>query len=413
MMVSDREAHATNPAGPSGPLVGVKVLDISTVIAGPLAATMLADFGADVLKIELPGAGDHIRHLPPHKDGVPLWSKVVNRNKLGISLDLKKPEGLQVFERIVPGFDVLVENFRPGTLDKWGLSAARLHELNPRLIILRVTGFGQTGPNRNKPGFARIFEALSGFVNLCGEPDGPPLYPGYPISDGVTGIFGALAVVAALRHRDHAGAGLGQEIDLSATEAMFRILDFMAIEYDQNGTVRHRSGNLNAYSAPSSVYRTRDEKWIALAVSAPTVFARLARAIGREDLLYDEKFKTNVARLEHREEIEEIMRDWFLARTADEAMTVFTKHEVSASPIYNIADIFEDAHFAAREAIVSVPDADFGSVKMQGVVPRFSNTPGKVWRTGPALGEHNSQIYRDQLGIDPDTLKDLENKKVI
>jgi len=412
-LASDQHTPKSKPDGPSGPLVGVKVLDLSTVIAGPLCATMLADFGAEVLKVELPGAGDHIRHLPPHKDGIPLWSKVVNRNKRGITLDLRLPEGVRLFERLIEDYDVLVENFRPGTLDKWGLSAARLHELNKRLIILRVTGFGQTGPNCHKPGFARIFEALSGFANLCGEPSGPPLFSGYPISDGVTGIFGALAVLAALHHRDQNGASAGQEIDLSATEAMFRLLDFMAIEYDQLGSVRGRSGNLNAYSAPSSVYITRDGQWIALAVSAPTVFARLARAIDRDDLLTDVRFMTNVARLEHREAIEEIMRAWFLARTAAEAMAIFTAHEVSAAPIYSIADIFKDPHFEAREVIISVPDTDFGAVKMQAVVPRFSKTPGNVWRAGPSLGEHNNTVYRTELGLDSDTLEDLRSRKVI
>lgn len=397
----------------SGPLVGIRVLDISTVIAGPFAATLLADFGAEVLKVEIPVSGDHLRHFPPEKDGVPLWTKVVNRNKRGVSLDLRTPEGRKLLERLIPKYDVLIENFRPGTLDGWGLTADRLHELNPGLIILRVTGFGQTGPYRQRPGFARIFEALSGFVSLCGERDGPPIYSGYPVSDSVTGLFGAMAILAALRHRDHNGNGRGQQIDLSATEAMFRLLDFSTVEYDQLGSVRSRSGNLNAYSAPCDIYPTSDQKWISMAASAPPVFARLTRALNRPDLLSDPRFSTNVARLKHRDEIEKIVRAWFFERTADEAMRILEAEEVSASPIYTIADIYSDEHFAARQAIIDAPDSDFGSIKMQTVVPRFSETPGQVWRSGPGLGEHNQDVFCNDLGLSPAELDELRARKVI
>jgi crotonobetainyl-CoA:carnitine CoA-transferase CaiB-like acyl-CoA transferase len=235
------------------------------------------------------------QHLPPHKDGVALWRKVVNRNKKGVTLDLHTVQGIEIFERLIASRDVLVENFRPGTLTRWGLSPERLFGLNPHLIILRVTGFGQTGPYCDKPGFARIFEGLSGFAHLCGSPDGPPMYPGYPVSDSLTGVFGAMAVAAALRHRDSQPGRPGQEIDLSATEAMFRVLDLLAIEYDQLGIVRGRTGNLNAYSAPSDVYPTCDCRWMALAVSAPTVFVRLAHALGHPEWLTDERFNTNLA----------------------------------------------------------------------------------------------------------------------
>jgi crotonobetainyl-CoA:carnitine CoA-transferase CaiB-like acyl-CoA transferase len=406
------EGEATSTRA-SGPLAGIKVLDIATVIAGPLCATLLADLGADVLKIEMPEKGDHIRYLPPHKDGVPLWSKVVNRNKRGITLDLRTPEGVAVFERLIATQDVLVENFRPGTLERWGLSSERLFALNPHLIILRVTGFGQTGPYSGRPGFARIFEGLSGFVNLCGSPDGPPMYAGYPVSDSLTGVFGAMAVAAALHHRDALPERPGQEIDLSATEAMFRILDFMVIEYDQLGVSRQRSGNLNAYSAPSDVYPTRDGKWIALAVSAPTVFERLAHALDHADWLTDARFSTNIARLANRAAIEGQVRDWFGARTASEAASILTAHDVSFSPIYDIRDICEDEHFKAREAVISVEDSHFGSVRMQNVVPRFSRTPGRVWRTGPALGEHNDEIYGEFLRMTREEIEALKKARVI
>jgi len=398
-------------AGPKGPLSGVKVLDISTVIAGPLSSTLLGDLGAEVLKVELPGVGDHLRQLPPHKNGKSLWSKVANRNKRGITLDLRRPDGVSLFERLLPRYDVLVENFRPGTLDAWGLGMQRLTQLRPDLIVLRVTGFGQTGPYRNRPGFARIFEAMSGFVNLCGDRDGPPMYPGFPVSDALTGLFGAYAIAAALLHRDRNGEG--QEIDLSATEAMFRVLDFMAIEYDQLGVVRGRQGNLNAYSAPSDVYVTLDGKWVALAVSAPTVFRRLALAMDRTDLLEDEDFNTNAARIRNRERIEQITRQWFGARSMQDVESVLRRHEVSFSPIYDIRDIFSDPHFADRNMIIPVVDATLGPLRMQGVVPRFSRTPGEVWRAGPEPGEHNDQVYGDELGIDLQTRESLERDGVI
>lgn len=394
----------------TGPLSGVRVLDISTVVAGPFSCTLMADLGAEVLKVEMPGEGDHIRQLPPHKNGVALWSKVANRNKRGVTLDLRQPDGIELLERLLPQYDVLVENFRPGTLDRWGLDLARLRALRPDLIVLRVTGFGQTGPYRSRPGFARIFEAMSGFVNLCGEQDGPPLYPGFPVSDALTGVFGAYAVAAALLHREKHGEG--QEIDLSATEAMLRVLDFMPIEYDQLGVVRTRQGNLNAYSAPSSVYKTRDDKWVVLAVSAPTVFRRLAIAIGRVDLLEDPMYSSNTARIRNREGIEGIMENWFGAHTLAEASDILMRHEVSFSPIYDMADIAADPHFSAREVLVRIQDEELGEVSMQNVVPRFSATPGRIWRAGPGIGQHNDEVY-GELGLSAAQQAALRSRNII
>ncbi|MBO9328374.1 acyl-CoA transferase [Achromobacter sp. HZ01] len=401
----------TGPARGAGPLSGVRVLDISTVVAGPFSCTLMADLGAEVLKVEVPGEGDHIRQLPPHKNGVALWSKVANRNKRGVTLDLRQPEGIEILERLLPQYDVLVENFRPGTLDRWGLDLARLRALRPDLIVLRVTGFGQTGPYRSRPGFARIFEAMSGFVNLCGEKDGPPLYPGFPVSDALTGVFGAYAVAAALLHREKHGEG--QEIDLSATEAMLRVLDFMPIEYDQLGVVRTRQGNLNAYSAPSSVYKTRDDKWVVLAVSAPTVFRRLAIAIGRADLLEDPLYSSNTARIRNRAGIEGIMEDWFGAHTLAGASDILMRHEVSFSPIYDMADIAADPHFIAREVLVRIEDEELGEVSMQNVVPRFSATPGRIWRAGPGVGQHNEEVYGRELGLSAAQQAALRSRGVI
>jgi crotonobetainyl-CoA:carnitine CoA-transferase CaiB-like acyl-CoA transferase len=263
-----------------GPLSGLSVIDISSVIAGPFSAGLLADFGADVIKVELPGVGDALRALAPHKDSVPLWWKVTNRNKRGVTLDLHLPEGREALGRLIERADVLVENFRPGTLDRWGIDTAWLHGLNPRLTILRLTGFGQTGPKRDEPGFARVFEAMSGFTHLCGEAERDPLHLGYPISDAVGGLFGALGVLAALYKCKADPASGGQEIDCSVTEAMLRVMEFSAIEYDQLGAVRGRSGNTSQYAAPGNIYRTADGHCASIAASTQSIFERLCRALG-------------------------------------------------------------------------------------------------------------------------------------
>lgn len=397
----------------SGPLAGLRILDISTVIAGPVAATFLADLGAEVVKAELPQRGDPLRGLPPFKDGFPLWWKVTNRNKRGITLDLRKPKGKALFERLLPQFDVLVENFRPGTLDQWGLDKERLFSLKRELIILRVSGFGQTGPYRGKPGFARVFECLSGFAYLCGEADGPPMHAGFPISDSVAGLFGALGIVSALYHRLKNPEAPGQEIDLSATEAMFRLLDFLAIEYDQLGRVRGRSGNFSQYAAPSNVYRTRDGQWASIAASTQSIFERLARAMGRSDLVVDPRFATNPDRVTHRNDIDAIMAEWIGSKTMAELTALLDDAEVGFSPINSIDQIFDDPQFKAREVIVPVADGDLGSVKMQNVVPRFSRTPGSIRCAGPSLGEHNPEIYGNWLGLSLEERQQLQVEGVI
>ena len=283
------------------------MLDISTVIAGPFAATMLADLGAEVLKVEMPDSGDALRRLAPHKDGVPLWWKVTNRNKQGITLDLRKPEGRALLGRLVEKHDVLVENFRTGTLDGWGITRAWLQGINPRLTILRVTGFGQTGPYRGNPGFARVFEAMSGFTRMCGEEGGTPLHLGYPISDPIGGLFGAIGVLAELyRIKDDPDAR-GQEIDCAVSEAMMRTLEFLAIEYDQLGTVRTASGNRSQYAAPGNIYATSDGKWASIAASTQSIFERFCMALELEYLIADPRFIDNPSRVKNFQAIDAIV----------------------------------------------------------------------------------------------------------
>ena len=396
-----------------GPLRHLRVLDIATIIAGPLAAGMLADFGAEVLKVEMPGAGDGLRALRPHKDGVSLWTKVVNRNKKSITLDLRQKEGADILKRLIAECDVLVENFRPGTLERWGLAPEVLWRVNPNLTILRVSAFGQRGPYAGKPGFARIADAMSGFLSLCGPVDGAPIHPGYPIADSVTGLFGALGILTALIERQQNPDAPGQVVEVSLFESMFRVLDFLAIEYDQLGEVRQRNGNRNPYAAPGNVYRSRDGTWCTLAASTQSVFARLAEAIGRADLLDDPRFADNPARLYHVDELDRIIGDWFAARDAEEACAVLDAASVSVATVRSINELFANPQVAAAGMLVPIEDDELGPVRMQGVTPTLSRTPGAVHRTGPALGADNDAIYGNHLGLGAAEIAALRKNRVI
>ncbi|HUN50117.1 MAG TPA: CoA transferase [Candidatus Sulfotelmatobacter sp.] len=382
-----------------GPLQGLRILDIATVLAAPWSATLLADLGAEVLKVEMPGRGDLLRALAPHKDGVPLWWKVANRNKKAITLDLRKEAGRALLEKLLPRFDVLVENFRPGTLDGWGLPKERLFAIHPKLTVLRVSGFGQTGPYRDRPAFARVAEAIAGFTYICGEAGGAPLHMGFPVADAVAGLFGAVGILGALYRRQREPEAAGQEIDVNLAEATFRMLDFLPIEYDQLGVVRGRTGNLSDYSAPSNVHRTRDEVWITIPASSQGIFERLCRALGEEALIRDPRFASNAERVRNRATLDAIIAAAIATRTLAELRPLLDRHEVGWSAIHSIADVFADPHFQAREAIVSVPDDELGPVRMQNVTPRFSGTPGRVASTGPALGQHNAEVYGQWLGL--------------
>jgi crotonobetainyl-CoA:carnitine CoA-transferase CaiB-like acyl-CoA transferase len=394
------------------PLRGVRVIDAGNMVAAPFATVLLADFGADVIKIEHPKHGDGQRKLEPIKDGIPLWWKAVARNKRCVTLDLSKPEGAGVFKDLTRNADVVAENYRPGTLERWGLGYDELKLANPRVVLLRISGFGQTGPYRDRPGFGRTAEAMSGLTNLIGEPDGPPMSPGYPLGDLIAGLFGAFAVMTALYHRDARG-GEGQAIDLALNEAVFRLLDFDPIQYDQLQTVHHRTGNRVSYVAPSSMFKTLDGKYITLAASTQSIWLRVCQALGREELAADPKFIDNPARVAHSEEINGIVAGWIAARTKQEIEQIFDRHEVAYSPVFDIEDIFNDLQYRAREALVRVPDKDLGEAIVQNVVPKFSKTPGSVDHLGPRLGEHNEEIYGGELGYSKEKLSRLREAGVI
>ncbi|MBP0623788.1 CaiB/BaiF CoA transferase family protein [Cupriavidus consociatus] len=395
-----------------GPLAGLRILDMATVLAAPLACTLCADMGADVVKLELPDGSDPLRGLAPVKDGLPLYWKVANRGKRGISLDVRQPQGRALFLRLLPEFDVLVENFRTGTLDRWGLDAETLREANPRLIVLRLTGFGQTGPYASRAGFARVFEAMSGFTNLAGEPGGPPLHMNYPAGDVVAGLFGAFAIATAAAERRRDPAAPGRDIDLSATEALFRLLEPLAVEYEQLGQVRQRAGNLATYTAPSNMYATADGHWVSMVASSNPIFRRLCAAIGRPELAEDARYATNPARVRHLDTLDDAIGAWFAAHDYRAVAAALEAQQIPFSKIFTIQDILEDPHFRAREAIVRLPDPDLGSVPAPCHVPRFSGYEPAVPRTGPSVGEHNEEIYA-RVGLTWQDMQALRAEGVI
>ncbi len=394
------------------PLKGVHVIDAGNMVAAPFATVLLADFGADVIKIEHPTYGDGQRKLEPIMNGIPLWWKSVSRNKRCITLDLGKPEGADIFKRLIKGTDVIVENYRPGTFEKWGIGYDAIHTIDPRIILLRISGFGQTGPYKNRAGFGRVAEAMSGLTNLIGEPDGPPMSPGYPLGDLIAGIFGSLSIMMALYHRDLRG-GEGQVIDLALFEAVFRFLDFDPIQYDQMKTVHMRTGNRVAYVAPSSMFKTKDGKYLTLAASTQSVWLRLAEAIGRKDMTTDPKFIDNPARVENSVECNGIVGAWIEQHSRDEVIEHFDKFGVAYSAVFDMEDAFRDIQYRARAAMVRVPDADLGEAIVQNVVPKFSATPGSVDFLGRKLGEDNEAIYCGELGLSKERLKELKETGII
>jgi len=382
---------------PQLPLEGVRVLDLGTRIAAPFAATLLAEFGAEVYKVELPGSGDFLREIGPFVGDYSLWWAVDNRAKKSITLDLRHPEGRELFLRLVPHVDVIVENFRPGTLEEWGLDYPRLQSLNPQLILARVSVYGQTGPYRNRPGLDRIGIAFGGLLYLTGYPDRPPVRPGILVADYLTAVFNAFGIVLALLHR--ARGGSGQWIDLALYESVFRVLEYTAAAYDRLGLVRERQGNRLPNSAPLDNWETKDGQFVCIVAAGDVLFRRLAKAMGRPDLPEDPRFATLQARVAHAEEIHAIVGEWVSRHTAEEVERILVEAEVPVSRVYSIADIFADVHYRERESLITVDDPVIGPVRMQAVYPRLSETPGRVSRGAPQLGEHNDEVYGGLLQL--------------
>lgn len=411
-MIVDRNKFPLTRKSERKPLTGVRIVDAGNMVSGPFSAALLADFGADVIKIEHPQHGDGQRKLEPMKDGIPLWWKSLARNKRCVTLDLGEPEGAAIFKDLVRTSDVVIENYRPGTFERWGIGYDVLKAVAPGIILLRISGFGQTGPFRDRPGFGRVAEALAGLSNLIGEPDGPPITPGYPLGDLVAGLFGAYSIMMALYHRDARG-GEGQVIDLALYEAVFRLMDFDGIQYDQLNTIHRRTGNQVAYVAPSSTFKTADGKYLTLAASTESVWLRVAKAIDREDLISNPKFIDNPTRVEHSDEINGIVGAWIAQHPLTDVAERFEQLQVAFSPIYDIADIFRCPQYWAREAMVRVPDAELGEAMVPNVVPKFSKTPGSVDFLGAQIGAHNEDVYCRELGFSREKLEDIKSRGII
>ncbi|HEV8675470.1 MAG TPA: CoA transferase [Methylomirabilota bacterium] len=403
----------TPPASPFGPIAGLRVLDLGNMIAGPIAASFLADFGADVLKVEHPELGDDIRNWPPIKEGRSLWWKVIARNKKLITLNLSRPEGRALLRRLLPDFDVLIENFRPGTMERWGLGYAELARVNRRLVMVRVSGYGQTGPYAPRPGYGTVAEAMSGVPSFTGFPDKPPTLSAFPLVDYLTGLFAAYATLLAVYERDVRGSGVGQVIDASLYESMFRIVEAQVIGFDQLGVVKTRRGNRMDEDSPRNAYRTADGEHVTISIGSQRIFTRLAQAIGRPELADDPRFGSLSRRVENGDELDAMLVEWFAGLPLTEAMRRLETADVVAGPVYDIRRIVADPHYAAREDIVAVPDPDFGSVRMPAVVPKLSRTPGRVVHPGLDRGAHNDEVYRGRLGLSAEECERLRRAGVI
>lgn len=396
-----------------GPLTGVQILDISTMIAAPFGATLLADLGAEVTKVELPGKGDTLRTVGPWKGTEPLRWPGLARNKKSVTLDIRTDEGREIFKKLISQVDLLIENFRPGTLEKWNLGYEELKKINPRLIMVRVSGYGQTGPYREKAGFGTPGTAFSGHTAIQGYPDRPPVSPSYSLLDYITGVYAAFAAVSALYNREANGESEGQVVEMGLYESLFRMLEFLVAEYDQNGKVRERSPGLAGHSSPAGTYETKDGKFVVLVCSTDSTFNRLAEAMERTDMLTDPRYYTNSERLKNDHEVQEIVINWIRQYTQKELQEKLDLFGVPVSPIYTIEDIFNDPHYQARENIVEVEHPRLGTIKVPGVVPKFSSTPGAIRHRAPELGEHNEEILGGKLGLSAEELAVLKEKGVI
>lgn len=378
------EAAPGGDATASGPLRGLKVVDVGMLFAGPLVGTLLADLGATVIKVEHPD-GDEVRRVGRFKDGHPLWWRVTARNKQLVAVDIKRPEGQQILLRLIEDADILVENFRPGRFAEWGFDYDRLSAVNPRLILLHISGYGQTGPYSRRPGMGTLAEGFSGFAHTIGPADAPPSLPMFPLADGVAAITGAYAVLAALHAREKDGKG--DEIDLSLYEPLLSLLGAMSIDYDQLGYVAQRHGNRSSWSVPRNAYKTSDGKWVGVSSAANSVARRLFRAIGRPDLADDPDLASNPQRVLRLEECDGAIADWIGRHTLDQVMEVFLANDVVAGPIFDVAQLFDDPHVRARGTFVPVADPELGEVHVQGVVPRYRrNAGGMRWLGKSTIG---------------------------
>jgi crotonobetainyl-CoA:carnitine CoA-transferase CaiB-like acyl-CoA transferase len=395
---------------PQPPLAGVRVLDVSTLFAGPLAATFLGDFGADVTKIEHPRRPDAARGHGPQKDGVNLWWKTLGRNKRTLTLDLSAAEGAEILLRLVAEADVMIENFRPGTLERWGLSPERLFAANPRLVLARVTAFGQIGPYAGRPGFGSLAEAMSGFAALTGAPDGPPTLPPFGLADGITALATAFAVMATMRATER--DGVGQVVDMAIIEPILMLLGGQITAWDQLGIVQPRTGNRSVNNAPRNVYRSRDGVWLAVSTSSQSIAERVMQLVGRTDLTEQSWFASGHERAQHADELDDAVQQWIGSRDAEDVISRFEEVSAAIAAVSDVRGVVTDPQYAALGTVTRVPDPDFGDVAMQNVLFRLSRTPGSIRWTGRSHGADSREVL-SELGLSGAEIDELAERGIV
>ncbi|NNM73097.1 CaiB/BaiF CoA transferase family protein [Enterovirga aerilata] len=403
-----------SPAGAAqaGPLSDLRVLEMGQLLAGPFCGQLLADFGAEVIKIEQPGTGDPMREWGREKPhGQSLWWPVIARNKKSIEINARVPEGQEIIRELVKRSDILIENFRPGTMEKWGLGYEALAAVNPRLIMIRVSGYGQTGPYSRNAGYGAIGEAMGGLRYVVGDPSNPPSRTGISIGDTLAATFACLGGLMALHARERTGRG--QVVDSAIYEAVLAVMENLVTEYDKTGYIRERTGSILPNIAPSNVYPTKSGVFVLIAANQDTVFKRLAAAMGRPELAEDPRYATHTARGQRQAELDAMIAEWTSGFEREELGRLLDEHGVPRGDIYRAPEMLEDAHFKAREAIVQVAHPRLGMLKMQNVAPRLSATPGQVKRAGPDLGEHNDEVFGGLLGMGADRMARLAREGVI
>lgn len=395
----------TDSAPDTRPLADVKVVDIANFLAGPLSSMFLADFGADVIKVERPGTGDEVRYWGNNKDGVGLMYKLINRNKRSVTADLRTPIGVEIVKRLVEDADIIIENYRKGTLERWGLGYDVLSAINPKLIMIRLTGFGQTGPNSHRPGFGTLAEGYAGYAYITGYPDRPPLLPGFGLADDTAGLMGAYLALAALHEQRRSGKG--QIVEFAIYEPLFTLLGPQVVDYDQLGLVQERNGSRLPFTAPRNTYRTRDDKWVSISGSAQSTFERMCEALGVPELIKDPRFLDNRLRIQNSPALDDALQAAIEKFDRDDLIALFDKFDAAAAACNSVKDIFEDPHITERGNIVAIPDDELGGpIRMQNIVGNFSRTPGRIDHAGPKLGSGNREILVGQLGFSEDELRD-------
>lgn len=404
-------ANAIPEPAPEGALSNLKVLELGSMLAGPFVGSMLADFGARVVKVEKPGKPDALREWPPHKDGVALWWKTMARNKHVITLDISRPEARDITLQLIGESDIVIENFRPGTLERWGLSPDELRERFPRIVWVRVSGWGQTGPNKEQGGYATIAEAFSGLASFTGHPDKGPMVSAFPMGDYMAGVFGAFGALAAIHRREH--TGVGQIVDVALYEPLLRIIESVVVRYDQTGQKKPLLGNQMEEDVPRNVYPTADGGSIAISCGSQRIYEGLVDAMGRPDLKADPRFGTMADRVANRAAIDSEVAAWLATQKTDQALEKLLAHKVVAGRINDIADVLEDAHIVAREAIRTVVDEHLGPIRMPSPVPKLSDTPGSIRWTGRDPGAANEEVFGKWLGLSREDIDALRRAHII